>query len=227
MNSVSNNKYEALCCWCVDDDDPEDEEQSSYVDSVNDSRANDGVVESDSSHDIELRTVYEMRKAEEADNLVSYEEHAQLEVEELENIHEVFHVSEERNSNVYLSHIRRVMGLDEDILNSIHTANIESAFLHAPQDRPNIVVRRYNNLLEAQAFAYDSETSLEDEYYSEEDENNESSNEPVSSDGDETRLEIIGDFETDGDETDNDYRTEQEWGNIEPEFADEIDAEVL
>ena len=96
MNSVSNNKYEALCCWCVDDDDQEDEEQSSDVDLVNGIRANDGAGESDSSHEIELRTVDEMRKAEEAGNLVSYEEQAQLDLEELENVHEAFHVSEER-----------------------------------------------------------------------------------------------------------------------------------
>lgn len=131
-----------------------------------------------------------------------------------------------------VSALRRVMELDEEILNSLHIENNESAFYHAPLDSSNNDVLWFNNLLEAQAYAYASDTSVEDGYYSEDEEICESSpraneandpedNTPVSSDGDETRLEIIGD------ETDNDYPTEEEWSNIEFDFAGEIDAAEL
>lgn len=98
-SSISSNKYEALCCWSVDDDDQEDQEQSSGVNSVNDSRGNDGASESNSSHEIEFRTLDEMREVEEADNLVSYEDQVQLELKELQDVHEAFYVNDERESN--------------------------------------------------------------------------------------------------------------------------------
>lgn len=171
--SSNSNKYEALCCWCVNDDES-DENSQSYDEDISQVEGNDNVSRSDESSDTdidanihrrirrarrnsdasELRSIDEIEKAEEADNILSYEEQVQLEMEELA-VYKVFYrpnseVDEHDDAAqvIDMPTLNRIMEMDNNLRETLQVGDINEAFHQATIPETTGITTHSNSIIE-------------------------------------------------------------------------------
>ena len=215
VESYSNNKYDALCCWCVDDDDNDvdSEDQDDDLSQVSD------------SSDTEVQLT-ETQKAEEADNILSYEEQIQMELQE-HDVHDIVvsnHDSPQESVNVIdqIERSYRFFVENPEVGNNLINVDIENAYLHSSMDSfDSDNDNSYDTIVDDDTDANDGDSSDGQVNGIDNDQDDDNvSGDHTHQDSDETHIETLSPedemtaAEGDDDLADNKFLTMEEWREV-------------